>query len=58
MGREAQKRVRKRFLWPNVARQYIGLYHSLVPAGAAGVEAETEAEDATSAARRREVVAA
>ena len=58
MGRVAQKRVRKRFLWPNVARQYIGLYHSLVPAGAAGVEAETEAEDATSAARRREVVAA
>jgi glycosyltransferase involved in cell wall biosynthesis len=34
MGDEAQKRVRKRFLWPNVARQYLELYHSLVVDGA------------------------
>ena len=32
MGEEAQRRVRKRFLWPNVARQYLALYHSLLPA--------------------------
>jgi glycosyltransferase involved in cell wall biosynthesis len=30
MGAEAQRRVRKRFLWPNVAREYLGLYHSLL----------------------------
>jgi glycosyltransferase involved in cell wall biosynthesis len=35
MGQEAQRRVRKRFLWPNVAREYLGLYHSLLrPPGA------------------------
>ena len=32
MGEEAQRRVRKRFLWPNVARQYLALYLSLLPA--------------------------
>jgi len=31
MGKEAQKRVRKRFLWPNVARQYLELFHALAP---------------------------
>jgi glycosyltransferase involved in cell wall biosynthesis len=31
MGSEAQRRVRKRFMWPNVARQYLGLYRGLVP---------------------------
>src|SRR5438034_686772 len=30
MGKEAQRRVRKRFLWPHVAREYLGMYHSLV----------------------------
>ena len=35
MGTEAQQRVRKRFLWPNVAREYLTLYLSLVPATAA-----------------------
>jgi len=29
MGNEAQKRVRKRFLWPNVARQYLEVFHEL-----------------------------
>jgi glycosyltransferase involved in cell wall biosynthesis len=33
MGKEAQGRVRKRFLWPNVAREYLSLYHSLVSPG-------------------------
>jgi glycosyltransferase involved in cell wall biosynthesis len=32
MGSEAQRRVRKRFMWPNVARQYLGLYRGLPPA--------------------------
>jgi glycosyltransferase involved in cell wall biosynthesis len=32
MGAEAQRRVRKRFLWPNVAREYLALYRSLLPA--------------------------
>ena len=36
MGQEAQRRVRKRFLWPNVAREYLSLYRSLLP------EAESE----------------
>jgi glycosyltransferase involved in cell wall biosynthesis len=31
MGNEAQRRVRKRFLWPNVARQYLALYERLLP---------------------------
>jgi glycosyltransferase involved in cell wall biosynthesis len=31
MGSEAQRRVRKRFVWPNVARQYLGLYRGVVP---------------------------
>jgi glycosyltransferase involved in cell wall biosynthesis len=31
MGAKAQQRVRKRFLWPNVAREYLALYQSLVP---------------------------
>jgi glycosyltransferase involved in cell wall biosynthesis len=31
MGTEAQKRVRKRFFWPNVAREYLMLYRSLMP---------------------------
>ena len=31
MGNEAQKRVRKRFLWPNVARQYLELFHATAP---------------------------
>jgi len=30
MGREAQKTVRKRYLWPNVANEYLHLYFSLV----------------------------
>jgi glycosyltransferase involved in cell wall biosynthesis len=29
MGHEAQRRVRKRFLWPNVARQYLEVFHEL-----------------------------
>jgi len=32
MGAEAQRKVRKRFLWPNVARQYLALYHGVLPA--------------------------
>jgi glycosyltransferase involved in cell wall biosynthesis len=40
MGAEAQRRVRKRFLWPNVARQYLALYQSLLPS------AETPGEPA------------
>jgi glycosyltransferase involved in cell wall biosynthesis len=31
MGNEAQRRVRKRFLWPNVARQYLELFHAAAP---------------------------
>jgi glycosyltransferase involved in cell wall biosynthesis len=31
MGAKAQRRVRKRFLWPNVARQYLALYRSVLP---------------------------
>jgi len=31
MGAEAQRRVRKRFLWPNLAREYLALYRSLLP---------------------------
>ncbi len=31
MGNEAQRKVRKRFLWPNVARQYIALYRRQLP---------------------------
>jgi glycosyltransferase involved in cell wall biosynthesis len=31
MGAEAQRKVRKRYLWPNVARQYLALYQRLVP---------------------------
>jgi glycosyltransferase involved in cell wall biosynthesis len=34
MGSEAQQRVRKRFLWPNVAREYLTLYRSLMPSTA------------------------
>jgi D-inositol-3-phosphate glycosyltransferase len=30
MGAKAQRRIRKRFLWPNVAREYLALYGSLV----------------------------
>jgi glycosyltransferase involved in cell wall biosynthesis len=54
MGAEAQKRVRKRFLWPNVAREYLALYHSLLPdttTGAAAVPPEPTR-------RERETVAA
>jgi glycosyltransferase involved in cell wall biosynthesis len=42
MGSEAQQRVRKRFLWPNVAREYLTLYLSLVPASAASALAIEE----------------
>jgi glycosyltransferase involved in cell wall biosynthesis len=31
MGAEAQRRVRKRFLWPSVAREYLAVFHSLAP---------------------------
>ncbi|HZT85467.1 MAG TPA: glycosyltransferase family 4 protein [Gaiellaceae bacterium] len=31
MGAEAQRKVRKRFLWPNLARQYLSLYWRLLP---------------------------
>ena len=34
MGNEAQKRVRKRFLWPNVARQYLELFHAAAASNA------------------------
>ena len=43
MGEEAQKRVRKRFLWPNVARQYLELFHTLVPATPAAAAPVAEA---------------
>jgi glycosyltransferase involved in cell wall biosynthesis len=33
MGAEAQRKVRKRFLWPNLARQYLNLYWRLLPEG-------------------------
>jgi glycosyltransferase involved in cell wall biosynthesis len=31
MGKRAQRRVRKRFLWPKVAAAYLTLYNSLLP---------------------------
>jgi glycosyltransferase involved in cell wall biosynthesis len=43
MGAEAQRRVRKRFLWPNVARQYLALYQSLLPNS--GTPDEEQAEE-------------
>jgi len=47
MGAEAQRRIRKRFLWPNVAREYLALYRSLLPeAEGADVEASDSNEEA------------
>lgn len=47
MGAEAQRRVRKRYLWPNVAREYLALYRQLVPAfELAPVPATPDAEEA------------
>jgi glycosyltransferase involved in cell wall biosynthesis len=31
MGARARRSVRKRFLWPSVAREYLTLYHALLP---------------------------
>lgn len=45
MGAEAQRKVRKRYLWPNVARQYLALYHQLVPGLETTPEVEEEIED-------------
>lgn len=54
MGREAQMKIRKRFLWPNVAVEYIHLYTSLVgdpaPVAAPVAEGEPAAVGATSEA--------
>jgi glycosyltransferase involved in cell wall biosynthesis len=33
MGAQAQRKVRKRFLWPNIARQYLALYQRVLPEG-------------------------
>jgi glycosyltransferase involved in cell wall biosynthesis len=40
MGAEAQRKVRKRFLWPNVARQYLALYQQLLPEARTAPEVE------------------
>jgi glycosyltransferase involved in cell wall biosynthesis len=51
MGQEAQRRVRKRFLWPNVAREYLAVYHALLrgdeapPRRTAGVHTEVAAPE-------------
>jgi glycosyltransferase involved in cell wall biosynthesis len=42
MGAEAQRKVRKRYLWPNVARQYLALYQRLVPVMEAAPEVEEQ----------------
>jgi glycosyltransferase involved in cell wall biosynthesis len=49
MGTEAQRRVRKRFLWPNVAREYLTLYLSLVPSTAAALAVVEEQAPALAA---------
>lgn len=54
MGAEAQRRVRKRFLWPNVARQYLALYQSLLPS----VEMPEEHAEEREARPKVEAVAA
>lgn len=53
MGAEAQRKVRKRYLWPNVARQYLALYHRLVPA----METAPEAQEQVSEPRLEAVAA-
>jgi glycosyltransferase involved in cell wall biosynthesis len=45
MGAEAQRKVRKRFLWPNVARQYLALYQRLLPATETAPEIEEQVEE-------------
>jgi glycosyltransferase involved in cell wall biosynthesis len=45
MGAEAQRKVRKRYLWPNVARQYLGMYHGLVPQAKTTSEVEEHVEE-------------
>jgi glycosyltransferase involved in cell wall biosynthesis len=45
MGAEAQRKVRKRYLWPNVARQYLALYHQLVPGTEIAPEVEEQIEE-------------
>jgi glycosyltransferase involved in cell wall biosynthesis len=57
MGAEAQRKVRKRFLWPNVARQYLALYQRLLPGVETAPEIEEQAEEQVAAAEL-EVVAA
>lgn len=42
MGVEAQRKVRKRFLWPNVARQYLALYHRLLPVSDSPTQVEED----------------
>jgi hypothetical protein len=41
--------VRKRFLWPNVAREYLTLYLSLVPSTAAALAVVEEQAPALAA---------